>query len=247
MEQPRSAAASDQDTLALFQPKKQVRTFEEVIAQIRAVLAEGKLGPGDKLPPERDLAARLSVSRNSVREALRTLEIGGVIELRRGARGGAFILDPEGDRSIGMLGRSLKFTDVSVADITQAMRALTMMLLDASMPSMDASGIEALEANIAEAAATSDRAERSAVIIRFYLLLAQSTGNPILVELAESLCAILQSWVQRLGSLDSDHVLDARREIVKHIRGRDVDAAKRELDRYLSDLHELWLSGDKSR
>lgn len=247
MEPTQRSTDSDRETLALFQPKKQLRTFEEVISQIRAVLAEGRLGPGDKLPPERDLAARLSVSRNSVREALRTLEIGGVIELRRGARGGAFILDPEGDRSIGMLGASLKFTDVSVADITQAMRAITMMLLDAAMPTMDNAGIAALEANIAEAAATADAASRSAIIIRFYLVLAETTGNPILVQLAESLCEILQSWVRRLGSLDSDHVLSARRRIVDDLRARNLDAAKAELDRYLGELHELWLSGDKAR
>ena len=239
-------SASNQDALARFHPKKQVRTFEEVITQIRAVLADGSLGPGDKLPPERDLAARLSVSRNSVREALRTLEIGGVVELRRGAHGGAFIVDPEGDRSIGMLGTSLKFTDVSVADITQAMRALTMMLLDAAMPTMDDEGLAALEANIDEAASIDDPAARSAVIIRFYLVLAQSTGNPILVQLAESLCEILQSWVRRLGSLESGHVLGARRRIVEQLRDRDIEGAKRELDLYLSELHDLWLGGGKA-
>lgn len=233
----------DRDPLALFQPTRQVRAFEEVIGQVRALLAEGHLKAGDKLPPERDLATRLSVSRNTVREALRMLEISGVIELKRGARGGAFIIDPDGDRTIGLLGRSLRFTDVSVADLTQAMRAITMMLLDAAIAEIDDSGIHALEANIAEAEAVADTAARSVTIIRFYFLLAETTGNPILIELAESFCDILRSWVQRLGSLGSTRVLESRRRIVDHLRRRDLDGAKAELDRYLAELHAMWLNG----
>ncbi len=239
-------AQSDRDIISLFKPSRQVRAFEEVMRQIRTLLADGRLAPGDKLPPERELAARLSVSRNTVREALRTLEISGVIMLRRGPRGGAFILDPDAARSAGMLGRSLQFTDVAVADITQAMRAITMMLLDTAMPVIDETGFDALNANIARASATSEPAERSATIIRFYAELAAITGNPILIDLAESLCEILNSWVQRLGSLGSDNVLESRRTIVACMRARDLDGAKRELDRYLDALHTKWLAGERS-
>ena len=65
------------------------RNFEEVTAQIRRMLVAGDLKPGDRLPAERDLAVQLGVSRNSVREAFRALEIGGLIRLQKGASGGA--------------------------------------------------------------------------------------------------------------------------------------------------------------
>lgn len=234
------------DVLARFEPARQVRAFEAVMGQIRVLLSEGLFRRGDKLPAERDLAARLGISRNTVREALRMLEISGVIELRRGPKGGAYILDPQGDKAIGPLGRSLRFTDVSVADVTQAMRALTMMLLDAAIPDINEASIARLEANIADAARTGDPAARSAKIICFYELLAAATGNRILMELASSLSEILLAWVLRLGSLGSDRVLDSRRRIVACLRTRDSEGAKAELDRYLSELHDKWLEGDRS-
>ena len=68
------------------------RIFQEVADQLRRVISEGKLKPGDKLPPERELAGLFGVSRNTMREALRALELSGLIELKLGARGGAFVL-----------------------------------------------------------------------------------------------------------------------------------------------------------
>src|SRR5438105_351507 len=58
---------------------------ENIVAQLLAMLRERKLRSGDKLPPERELAALMNVSRPSLREALRTLSVMGVIELRHGS------------------------------------------------------------------------------------------------------------------------------------------------------------------
>jgi GntR family transcriptional repressor for pyruvate dehydrogenase complex len=231
------------DTVSLFKPAKPLRAFEEIIGQIRGLIAAGELGVGDKLPAERVLAAQLEVNRHTVREALRALEISGIVTLKRGAHGGAFIVDPEGDKSVGLLGRSLRFTDVSVADLTQAMRSITMMLLEAAMPVIDEEDLIAIEDNIAAAEAIENPGARSAVIIRFYVQLAEASRNPILVELAESFCEILLSWVVRLGSLSSDRVLASRRSIVASLRKHDRVAAQAELERHLRELHGLWLSG----
>jgi DNA-binding FadR family transcriptional regulator len=76
-----------------FGPVRSTRLFEEICDQIRGQLSLGKIGPGDKLPAERDLADQFGVSRSAVREALRTLEVSGLIELRKGPKGGAFMLE----------------------------------------------------------------------------------------------------------------------------------------------------------
>ena len=67
------------------------RTFEAVSEGLRQMIAEGQLKPGDKLPPERELCDRLGVGRASLREALRSLEAAGILELRTGRAGGAFV------------------------------------------------------------------------------------------------------------------------------------------------------------
>jgi GntR family transcriptional repressor for pyruvate dehydrogenase complex len=67
-----------------FKPVKAKRLYEEVLEQIRELIAGGELKPGDRLMSERELADRLEVSRPSVREAIRSLEMMGFIEIRRG-------------------------------------------------------------------------------------------------------------------------------------------------------------------
>ncbi len=90
------AAAKDRSQ-PQFAPIRTKRVFEEICEQVRREMAAGSLRPGDKLPPERELAQKLGVSRAAVREALRSLEIAGVVGLHKGAHGGAFILKGDPD------------------------------------------------------------------------------------------------------------------------------------------------------
>lgn len=69
-----------------IEPISTQRIYQEVASQLRRSISEGRLRPGDKLPPERRLAAMFGVSRNTVRDALRALEQSGLIELKLGAR-----------------------------------------------------------------------------------------------------------------------------------------------------------------
>src|SRR5215468_2046364 len=80
-----------------FSPVQTTRVFEEIASQVRSQLATGRLRPGDRLPSERDLAQQLGVGRNSVREALRALEVSGILRLHKGGAGGAFIAQPTGE------------------------------------------------------------------------------------------------------------------------------------------------------
>src|SRR5438128_11807142 len=67
-----------------FEPVRKVRRYEQVADQIRRLISDGTLKPGDLLPPERELAVRLGVGRSSVRDAVRTLEVMGILEPRQG-------------------------------------------------------------------------------------------------------------------------------------------------------------------
>src|SRR5258708_13175043 len=84
-------AAAGSGAAPQFRPIHTRRGFEEICERIREQLALGALKPGDKLPPERDLAQQLGVSRNVLREALRSLELAGALRLQKGVKGGAFI------------------------------------------------------------------------------------------------------------------------------------------------------------
>ena len=74
----------------MFQPIESDRLSDKAVGQIKALIEDGRLKPGDKLPAERELIKLLSVSRASLREALRILEVLGLIEVRTGI--GAFVM-----------------------------------------------------------------------------------------------------------------------------------------------------------
>src|SRR3954468_595062 len=77
--------ASDRSAASLsFQAVRKVRRYEQVAEQIRSLIGSGALKPGDLLPPERELAKKLGVGRSSIRDAVRTLEVMGILEPRQG-------------------------------------------------------------------------------------------------------------------------------------------------------------------
>lgn len=73
-----------------LRPMSKQRLYEQVLDRLRAYVAEGGLGAGDRLPTERDLAARLGVSRASVKQAIVVLEVQGLVEVRHG--GGTYLV-----------------------------------------------------------------------------------------------------------------------------------------------------------
>ena len=229
---------------SMFTVARPRRTFEEIIKQVQGRIQDGSIKKGDRLPSERELAAQFEVSRNTVREAMRTLEISGYITLRRGAAGGAFVTDSEPQVLNDHLVGALRLTDFSISDLTQAMRSITVMLLTTAAPLMSEVDFRALEDNVAAARQiTEDPKRRTEVVLQFYRILAGATGNNILVVMADVLIELLRGWVARLGLLSGDKVLSSRTRIIAHLRDGKVAEAQLELESYLEELHTLWLRG----
>lgn len=78
------------------------KVYIEIVKKLRVMIEEDGLKPGDKIPSERELSERLHVGRSSVREALRALELLGLIETRRGE--GTFIREAHGNQFVQLLG-----------------------------------------------------------------------------------------------------------------------------------------------
>ncbi len=86
---PESAGASE----ALLRPVRPGNAFEDTVGRLLQTIRLGVLAPGDSLPPERELAAKLGVSRDTVREAIKSLADAGYLVSRRGRYGGTFLAD----------------------------------------------------------------------------------------------------------------------------------------------------------
>ncbi|MBW2633924.1 MAG: FadR family transcriptional regulator [Deltaproteobacteria bacterium] len=99
--------------MELFKPIAPVRAYQVVINQLEETILSGRLTPGDKLPPERELIESLGTSRRTLREAFRVLEQKGLLEIKIGSKGGTFVADRIQERlseTLGMLMRTEKWT-----------------------------------------------------------------------------------------------------------------------------------------
>jgi GntR family transcriptional repressor for pyruvate dehydrogenase complex len=103
-------------------PIKSTRIYEEIVRQVKAMIADGKLKGGDRLPPERDLAEKFVVSRTSVREALRALESRGLVEIRPGE--GTFVRPVSIDALIEPLALLMVSQREATAELFEARRLL---------------------------------------------------------------------------------------------------------------------------
>lgn len=116
---PGTAAKADRDDM--FNPVSLARASQAIVDQIRELIKDGQLSAGERLPSERDLCERFAVSRVTVREALRILEAGGLVTVKVGARGGAYITTPSSDR----IGRGIEdyltmSPTITPAEVTEA-------------------------------------------------------------------------------------------------------------------------------
>lgn len=219
------------------------RAFEAVTERLREMIGDGDLKAGDKLPPERALCERLGVGRASLREALRSLESAGVLELRKGRTGGAFITS--GDVAAVSTGMRdlLRLQNMSFADLTEARIRVTRDVVELAMERLTPEDIAALEANIAEAEALfaagrlMDKTEKN---IEFHVVLARATKNPIFVLLVQTLTDLFIQFVRRLGSETTRETFDSRRRFMAAITRRNAKAAIREMDNNLHKVHELY-------
>lgn len=109
-----------------FKKAKQNRIFQDIVDQIEGAILDGRIKPEERLPAERDLCEQFKASRGTLREALRILEQKGLIEIRLGAGGGAFVRDSNCElmtENLAMLIRSEKATPAHLLEFREGIEA----------------------------------------------------------------------------------------------------------------------------
>src|SRR5215471_10337339 len=105
---------------SFFAPVSVARASSAIAEQIRTAILTGRLKAGDRLSPERELAEQFGVSRVTVRDALRSLEAMGLIEVKVGARGGAFVTAPNGSKVAQTMSDMMLMSATTPEDIVEA-------------------------------------------------------------------------------------------------------------------------------
>jgi GntR family transcriptional regulator, transcriptional repressor for pyruvate dehydrogenase complex len=228
-----------------FRPIRTRRAFEEICERIREQLALGLLKPGDKLPPERDLAQQLGVSRNVLREALRSLEMAGVLRLQKGVKGGAFIREGDTTRMNVVVRDMLSLGTISVRELSEARINVLDLVVRLACANAKQADFEALEANIERTELATregrllDRVECSR---EFYKLLAASTGNKVIAMIMDSVTEIHMRFVYAKvasSGVAMPRLAEKRQQFLTALRARNVSAATRSLRTHLDAVQRM--------
>ena len=243
------------DVGGLFSPVTVARASSSIADQIRTAIVTGQLKEGSRLPPERELAEQFGVSRVTVRDALRALEAMGLIEVRVGARGGAFVTVPSGSVVGQTMSDMMMMQAISPEDVVEARLIVelgTVTLASARATEDDLARLRDLSEVAREAIA--DGTYTRELSWDFHALVAEAAHNGLTHSFRSSLSmhpirTREGARAHQLSVEEHDRILDAlerhdgaaaRREMAHHLlRGTGLE--KRE-----SALLALWDAGDQS-
>ena len=204
----------------------------QIVAWVREALFAKSLRPGDFLGTEKDLAARFGASRIVARDALRTLEALGIVEIRMGKGGGARIAKGNPRLFAEALAVQLDLTGVSAAEIMDAQRAIETLGAALAAENATAADMTKLRSLLRQAADSIDDLDRFTRLSRdFHLAVAEASHNRVLVVQLISLEHV--SWPRRNVTATSKlaaHILDVHTKLADLIEMRDGSGARAMMD-----------------
>lgn len=167
----------------MFKIVKPSRIFQDVVEQIEDAIVNGTLVPGEKLPPERELKETFSISRGTLREALRVLEQKRLIDIQLGAGGGAIVREITSEPMTDSLSLLLRSQKIPLDDLKEFRMDMEGNIARLAAERASAEDVEALREILASATECLDsHAGWEAYVqadARLHMRLAQITGNPI--------------------------------------------------------------------
>jgi GntR family transcriptional repressor for pyruvate dehydrogenase complex len=218
---------------------------DEAIEQIRDLIRSGALPPGSRLPPENELAAQLGLSRNSMREAVKALELVRVLDVRRGD--GTYVTSLEPRLLLEGLGLAVDLLqDDSILSVVEVRRLLEPAATGLAAERISDEGLRALEARLGEMEAAGTDAERQvAADAAFHLEIYSATKNQTLLSILDGLSSLTlraRIWRAVVEAEAINATLYEHRAICSALAARDRPLAEAAALIHVN-TSETWLRG----
>jgi len=230
-----------------FEPLATRRTFEEAVAQIAEKVRAGELHVGDRLPSERELAARMQISRPTLREAIKVLTEARVLEVRRGQAGGIFVASELVPRELLRTTTQMRVSEV--AGVLEARRLLEPRVAQLAAVHAGEDDFTAMEATIErqrELAGSKEFLRHEDLFLqldaKFHLAIARATRNSTIVSLMRSLFRRLEIARDMAvhAPLVPEWVIEIHERTLSAIRAADFDVIDEVMDEHLAQLEQIW-------
>lgn len=236
----------------MFETVKPNKVSEHIIEQIRKAIFEGQLKPGDKLPSERELVKNFKVSKATLREAIRSLEVLGFLEIRKGASGGSFVTEVDMEKARDCFTNFLHFKNLSLKDLSEVRLLLEPHIAEKAALGINEEDLKQLEELLREC----DYVLRHNIPIEsrkneveFHRIIASVTGNPILMfilDFVENLLIDTKEILQPSREF-SQKVQKAHRRIYKALLERNGKKARAEMVKHVREVEQDLIALQKER
>ncbi len=179
----------------MFTPIKTPKVYDQVIEQIKNKIKSGEIKKGDKLPSERELAESLSVSRTSVREAVRALEVIGLVESRQGA--GNYIRTNFDNSLFEPLSIMFMLQESSLNEMYDLRETLELQCARLSAKNIEDNEIDLLTAILDRMYVAENEEESLHLDIKFHYLIAKSSRNILLINVLEVISQLMDEFIKK--------------------------------------------------
>jgi DNA-binding FadR family transcriptional regulator len=211
--------------------------YEEVVRQVKKAIMRGEYCAGEPLPGEHDLGRRLGVSRPVVREALRTLQTQGFVEIRRGIKGGAYVREPDGLAFSENLCDLIRLRRVTVDHLGQARLFLEPEVCRLAALNGSERDLEALHALLEEYETTASVNRKVSLNVRFHRDLSKASGNPFYAILMESIMGFTEDFIRTIKPLDEIiHKEGEHRRILSAVAAHEAERAEALMRSHVLDI-----------
>lgn len=230
----------------MFECAKTNKVSQNIVNQIRKAIFDGIFKPGDKLPSDKELMNTFGVSKGSLREAIRSLEVLGLLEVRKGALGGAFVTEVDTEKAKEGFSNFFVFRDLSIKNLFDVRLILESHIAEYAASIITSDDLQRLEQILQE---TRDALQNDLPMnyrekeVAFHLIIASATQNPLLIFLLDFVENLLLDAKEILNP-DRDFskkVLDAHECIYKALVARDANQARNAIIQDLKDVEEALL------
>ncbi len=232
----------------IFSPIKSRRAFEQVADNIKQMIFKGAFKPNDRLPSEQSLAQQFDVGRQTIREALRQLELSGFVRIQKGGGGGAFVNNEVNFTIRDLFLDSFQMHNASLEDLTLCRIEVERLVINHVLDNIDEEDLKDLKKNIAEGQALIDSGKSALEAnVRFHKLLARASKNFAYEVIMECIMAVHKYFLLKYEpSLEtSKNVLLSHVKILDAISSGDRDLAQSLFESHLLDVQHR-LKGESS-
>ena len=222
---------------------REEKAYARVIEKVKKMILSGELKPGEKLPPEREFAEKLEVSRNSVREAIRIMDMMGIVSSQQGS--GNYVTCEFQKSITETMAMMFAMDQVNDKQISQVRYSLEVLAFTLALDRVREEDLAKMEECVEKLDKNGDSKNNATLDKIIHYTLARASGNQLLIDILEACSGVLDIFIEdmRYGILKNENrkteLNECHRHLVDALREGDREKGLQALKRHFEMIDEV--------